>query len=660
MQRDIRETSAYQEAEAFYKAMRRPGTGSISDGLEVHVSPDGRHAVFAGAAMDKLEGVPATRICQIDLASGETRVLTFGPNTDRLPKYSPDGRYIALLSDCHKAGDFQLYLLESVTGLVRPTPPVQGWVEYLQWSPDGARLLLGVAGNGADVAGSQGAITSERRDGTLSWMPAVDTADEAYRWRSVWLYELGSARANQISPADCNVWEAAWCGNQTVVAVASSGPGEGLWYSATLRILDIEMRGSREIYTPKDQIGWPAASPSGGHVVIVEAICSDRYLVAGDVQLIEIASGKTRRLDINDIDVTYTEWRSDRKLLLGGHRAFETVLALYDVFTDTLTEVWSSEEITTGGRYFTASGVNDVGDCVLVGENFLQAPEIGVIRQGDYRSLQSFGSGYADYCQAISGVQRIRWNASDRQEIHGWLLKPEGTGPHPTVMYVHGGPVWHWRPQWLGRASAAVLMLLRRGYAIFYPNPRGSSGRGQRFARQVVGDMGGADTYDYLSGLDHLVVRGISDPKRLGITGVSYGGFMASWLITQDPRFAAAVPVAPITNYVTEHLLSNIPQWPALFLADRYNNPNGKYFERSPIMHAHKARTPTLNICGALDRSAPPEEAVQFHNALLENGIKSVLVTYPEEGHGIRRFPAMIDYAARVVVWFEEHFSEKS
>ena len=107
-------------------------------------------------------------------------------------------------------------------------------------------------------------------------------------------------------------------------------------------------------------------------------------------------------------------------------------------------------------------------------------------------------------------------------------------------------------------------------------------------------------------------------------------------------------------------LISNIPQWPSLFLADSYKNPTGKYFERSPIMHADKVRTPTLNICGALDRSTPPEEAVQFHNALLENAVESALVTYPQEGHGIRQFPAMIDYAARVVVWFEKYLGVES
>src|SRR3984957_7020298 len=101
MQKDIRETTLYREAEALYKTIRQPGTGQISDAADVNVSPDRKHAVFSGALMDRLEGEPLTRVCQVDLLSGSTRVLTLGPNTDRLPKYSPDGRHLSFLSDRH-------------------------------------------------------------------------------------------------------------------------------------------------------------------------------------------------------------------------------------------------------------------------------------------------------------------------------------------------------------------------------------------------------------------------------------------------------------------------------------------------------------------------------------------------------------------------------
>ena len=123
----------------------------ITDAAEV--STNGTHAVFAGAMLDGLQGSPPTRICLTDLASGDTRVLTFGPNIDKLPKYSPDGRRIAFLSDRRKQGDYQLYFLDPDSGAAQAAPVVEGWVEYFHWSPNGKSILLGVAGHGADVAG---------------------------------------------------------------------------------------------------------------------------------------------------------------------------------------------------------------------------------------------------------------------------------------------------------------------------------------------------------------------------------------------------------------------------------------------------------------------------------------------------------------------------
>jgi dipeptidyl aminopeptidase/acylaminoacyl peptidase len=224
-------------------------------------------------------------------------------------------------------------------------------------------------------------------------------------------------------------------------------------------------------------------------------------------------------------------------------------------------------------------------------------------------------------------------------------------------MDMHGGPVWQWRPHWLGR-RLHILMLVKKGYAVFLPNPRGSAGRGQGYSRLVLGDLGGADTYDYLSGIDHLIEQGLADPQRLGVMGHSYGGYMAAWLISQDQRFAAAILSAPMTNYISQHLLSNISHFVTLFLDDHYKNPQGKYLQRSPVTYAHQVTTPTLNICGALDRCTPAAEAIQFHHALLENQVHSVLVNYPQEGHGIRGIPELIDYSARILSWIKQHIPQ--
>src|SRR6185437_7250357 len=512
------------------------------------------------------------------------------------------------------------------------------------------------AGHGADVADVQGAVTSERRDNELPvWLPRVETGAEQSHWRRIWLYELESDSVRPVSSAAGNPWEAAWCGSEAIAAVMSDGPSESSWYRARLRIISLDADRFREVYVPKEQLGWPAASPCGRHVAVVESIASDRCLVAGELRLVDALSGSVLQVDTQGVDITCTEWQSDRHLLLAGHRGFESVIGVFDVEAGRFTVVWRSSDITPCGYFASISGARCPGDCVFVGEGFVRAPEIARICRGEYQRIKSFDLGGAESVQSLSAVEKVTWKAGDGLDLQGLLLRPKHDGARPLVMWIHGGPVSHWRPFWLGRKHVVMLMLLQRGVAIFLPNPRGSTARGQDFIRPVLGDMGGADTRDYLSGLDYLIDNGIGDPARLGVTGISYGGYMSAWLITQDARFAAAVPVSPITNHVTEHLLSNIPDFVALFLADHYRNPQGKYFERSPIMHAHKAKTPTLSICGALDRCTPPEEAAQFHNALLENGVESVLVTYPQEGHGVRKFPALIDYTARVVGWFEEH-----
>ncbi len=153
------------------------------------------------------------------------------------------------------------------------------------------------------------------------------------------------------------------------------------------------------------------------------------------------------------------------------------------------------------------------------------------------KNVRGFGPKDAEATFAALGrAEDYVWTAKDGWEIHGWLLRPVGEGgPRAVIVDVHGGPVWSWRPGCVGR-SALYVTLLRAGYAIFQPNPRGSTGRGQDFARAVAGDMGGADAQDILSGLDRLVADGIVDPKRIGVTGISYGGIMSG--LDHHPGYA--------------------------------------------------------------------------------------------------------------------------
>ena len=659
MRRDLRETDLYREIEARFARMLRPGSGTPSDLSDLSVSPDGARAAGICALVDALEGPVTTRLCLVDLEDGETRVASPGPNSDRLPRWSPDGRQIAYLSDRERAYMFALHLYDPATGEDRATPGLPGWAEYLHWSPDGRSILIGVAGFGADVAGAQGGTPFLGKDAEPlpEWMPDIDVGADETQWRSLWLFDLASESLRRVSPEGVNIWEAVWCGAGRAVAICSNEPGEHSWYAADVRLIDLANATARTLYVPDDQLGCLSSAPSGARVAVVEAVCSDRTIVAGDILIIDTLDGAVERTDAPAADVVQTQWQGDGHVLYCAHRSFETVVGVYDVDAHIAEPVWRDGRKTASGlRYGDVAALGATpGDVLFSREGFFDVPTLVALRGGQEREIGTYTSNEtASVVAGLGSVDAFRWNAPDGLEIHGWLLTPPGNGPFPLIVDIHGGPVWQYRPRYLGKHIQAQT-LLAHGYAVLMPNPRGSSCRGQDYARMVFGDMGGADTFDYLTGIDALVACGVVDPERIGVTGGSYGGFMSSWLITQDSRFAAAVPVAPVTNWVSEHLTCHIPHFCEMFLADRFNNPGGKYHLRSPVMFTDQVRTPTLNICGALDRNTPAGQALEFHHALLLNDVTSALVTYPLEGHGVRGMPTVIDYLTRLVGWFETH-----
>jgi dipeptidyl aminopeptidase/acylaminoacyl peptidase len=385
---------------------------------------------------------------------------------------------------------------------------------------------------------------------------------------------------------------------------------------------------------------------------VVEAVCSDRGLVAGDLLVRSGRGTQFQAVHTGGVDVTYLAWRDEDRLLFSGLRGMDSVYGEYNAASGAVRELWSTDE-GSGGRYPMAAPVGNEGAFALVLQSYKRYPEIAVVRDGTIRTVARLAHEGSDYLCRIGGrLETVRWKAPDGLEIEGLLVLPEGPGPYPLVVLVHGGPILAYLNRW-SMANQWTPILAARGYAVLHPNPRGSSGRGQAFAEMVYGDMGGADATDILSGIDALVSKGLVDAQRVGVGGSSYGGYMAAWLVTQTDRFAAAVPLAPISDWLSMHYTSNISFFDRSFLQDDPTNTAGRYFTRSPITYASKVRTPVLQTAGMLDRCTPPSQAVEFHRALLEHGVTSELAIYPGEGHGVRRFPGIIDQTTRIVGWFE-------
>ena len=650
--RDLRGSDDYARIAQHFERIHAPAFGKVRHATSPAASPDGRSIAFAGEVVTALDAPARSRLC---LADDEgVRELTASSSDERGPQFSPDGATIAFTSDHEVAGVQQLELLDVASGAVRRAPAVDGTIEYLHWSPDGSRILLGVAGLGADLAGGQGSGPIVRHDDEApAWMPHVDAGVARDDWRSIWIHDVAADRTERLAVADLNVWEAAWCGPDAVVAVTSPAPDEAAWYAADLRRIPLATAVPEIVYGADRQLGLPAASPTGRRIAVVRACSSDRWVVAGDVVLVGATPEQSVKVDTLGVDVTQLQWLDESRLAFLGQRGLDTVAGVHDVDTGETTETWCTDA-TCGDRYPVASFLPD-GSAAVVHHSYTTPPELAWVRDGKVDAVADLSHAGTDYLREVGGeIAAVSWTASDGWEIQGLLCTPDGPGPHPLVVFVHGGPVWSYRNRWM-MGYAYTPLLVSRGYAVLHPNPRGSSGRGQEFAEAVFGDMGGADTHDYLSGIDALVRSGVVDPDRVGVTGASYGGYMSSWLITQDQRFAAAVPMAPVTNWCSQHLTSNIPFFDRIFLGDDPYAPGGRYHERSPVMFADRVRTPTLQTTGLDDRCTPPGQATEFHNALLEAGVPSVCVSYPNEGHGIKGLPALLDQCTRVLDWFDRH-----
>ncbi|HEY8018735.1 MAG TPA: S9 family peptidase [Actinomycetota bacterium] len=652
MERDLRGTPLYQEVEAFFRSVLEPGFGTAEPAGDPGPSPDGRWVAFRGERLDRLDGHPEGRICLVGAEGGEVRQLTHGPHDDADPRWSPDGRTLTFRSDRASKGRHQLYALDAdLPGEARPLATLPGTVEWHRWSADGSRILVGIAGGAAEQADALGSGTMGGEDELPGWVPEVESSDDAEaERRSLWLVEPSTGNARQVSRPGTNVWEAEACGPDAVVAVVSEGAGEDAWYRAHVALIDLAGGEERRLLSSDVQLGWVAGDPTGSHVAVIEAVCSDRIVVCGDLRVIDVASGAVRPVTLPDVDASRVRWTSDERALVFGRRGLESVVLELRLPDLAPRELWSGLE-HLGELYDPAGAPFGDGFVGLISSHIRPPSIVAVDGAGSERELAAPRHAGHDVVRGLVARREVlRWRAPDGLEIEGLLTVPPGDGPFPLVLSIHGGPIGA-----VGAAfpGAYTALFLARGFAVLQPNPRGSTGRGQAFANAVVGDMGGADLFDDLAGVDAAVEAGVADPDRLVLIGGSYGGFMAAWIPTQDPRFKASVAISPVTDWWSERFDSSLGSWVGDFLGGEPLAVPADYSARSPVLHADAVTTPVLLTAGRHDRATPVGQAVEFYRALRERGIPTEVVKYPQEGHGVGEFPAMLDLATRTIAWFE-------
>jgi dipeptidyl aminopeptidase/acylaminoacyl peptidase len=609
---------------------------------ELELSPDETRLVFT--VTEPVNGTARQRnLWMLDVASGSVRQLTFSAKSDSSPRWAPDGRTIAFLSD--RDGTAQLYLLPMGGGEAERITNHKDRIESFRWSPDGQRLAFLMPEAKSDAR--------EQRDKDKDDAHVAEKEDRLSR---VWMVELGSRATRPITSAPFRIGQIEFApGGDHLIAAASAKPQEDRFNEAIYRV-DLQDGRFTRIAEPRGPMGPMTISPDGKTIAYLCARVDGPE--AHDLCLQPATAGAARNLTGATIDrpISQPKWIDDQRLVLNVARGFQTSAAI----------------VGSDGRALPLDGVTgnpsayaraSNGTFVYVGETAARAPELWMqTPTAPARALTTFNQQWTT--RVVVAPEFVKYKSADGTEIEAALLLPRGVGAEfappgvdqgrplhlPAVILVHGGPTGRWSDTF----EPWGQLLVARGYAVLYPNVRGSTGYGQRFVEMNRGDWGGGDFADVMAGADWLVARGIADPNRLGIGGWSYGGYMAAWAVTQTTRFKAAVSGAPVIDMASEFGTENGSAYDEWFYGTPYEKLDG-FIKSSPMTFVKNAKTPTLLLQGEDDTTDPIGQSQQFYRGLKRYGVVSDLVLYPREPHGLREEKHLIDRLTRILAWYDTY-----
>ncbi|MGH2449090.1 MAG: prolyl oligopeptidase family serine peptidase, partial [Chloroflexota bacterium] len=579
------------------------------------------------------------------------RRLTFGPRADSEARWSPDGKSIAFVSDRDEAGKPGLFVIDMAGGEARRVPEFDGEVSQPRWSPIGDRICF----LGKDVATPQEKDRTEKRCD-----PVV--AEEEYKYSRLYTVPasggtpalLGLSGKQHVTAYD---W---FPDGKSVVVAATDTPSEndtGYGPTRLIRVtLDTEQP-NVPVKTLETGITSPLISPDGA---LIAFLAKAGRVTSQDAVWVLPSSGGESRCVTPDLrgSADAMAWSSDsQEIRFVGFRGLRGTLQSVQLGNGEIA-ISPSPRFERAGSFeeyisFDRSGNKYAAICSTSGQpanvwsgTFGQEP-------GPVTDLNQPAASLP-----FAGAEEIEWESADGTRIQGLLYRPLGFQlgtKYPLVVEVHGGPAWLWADVFSPSWRQWPQLLAARGFAVLLPNPRGSVGRGHLFTDLEVGDMGGGELNDILSGVDHVVGMGFVDENRLGIGGWSHGGYLSSWAITQTNRFRAAVVGAGVSNLVSDNGLNDIPGFNVDYFDQSPHQNHDLYWKRSPLAHIQNVQTPTLVLHGEKDERVTQSQGQELYRALRDQGVEATFVTYPREKHAIAEREHQLDLAERVIDWFQRH-----
>ena len=612
---------------------------SISD---LQYSPDGGRLAFVVTEPAKGER-RARHIWLYDKRSEAVRQFTYSAKSEYQPRWSPDGKQLAFLSD--RDEQTQVYAMRADGGEASALTKGKRNVGNFAWSPDGKQIAF--------LAPDAKTEAEEKKEKDKDDAHVADKEDKHAR---VWLLMLEGGEAKALTDPKWAISEVVWHPSGASLLLSATDHPESDQNTERIFSFLLPVGGNSErkaadsmtqLLAPRGPFGNIRITTDGLKMAFVG--CREDGPSPHDLMLIQHNSRAAQNLTGASVDrpVFDYRWTKDGGLLAVVEDGFHTKFVAF-------TAEGALKDLPAIADNPGAFGISDSGEVALAAQSATAPPELWMWDQkGAPRQVSHLNDSWKQY--ALSAPEFYKFKSFDGQEIEGALLKPlgyDGKAKLPLVALIHGGPTGAWQDS----IDTWGQLLAARGYAVFYPNIRGSSGYGQKFIELNRGDWGGGDYRDVMAGVDQLIARGVADPEKLAIGGWSYGGYMSEWAITQTTRFKAAVSGAGLSNLMSEYGTEQGPSYDEWFYGVPYEPEKvAGFLNSSPVVNLKNVKTPMLILQGDADPVDPLGQSQELYRGLKRYGVETEMVVYPREPHGFHEEKHLLDRLNRILAWYDRY-----
>ncbi len=633
---------------------------AIKDVGGAELSPDGKWVAYTVSRADRKEDGFDTDIWLAAFDGSRTIRLTNSPADESHPRWSPDGQSIAFLSSRQDENESsQVWLINPNGGEAERVTEIKVGVNALSWSPDGKRLLLAISD--ADTVEEGGTDSTWKKTprpiviNRFSFMS--DYTGFLGRIRQhLYLYDIVSRKLEQLtSDPQFSEEGPAWSPDGKRIAfVSKRGADPDRSDDWNIYIMDAAPGATaRQLTTYTGADNWPdwgsplAWSPDGKQIAYLRG--GDPKLIYYTVQQLAVipadGGSPTVLTPTLDRDANTPVWSADGKQIRfivvdDGTRQIAEVPSTGGAVTRAVSGKRTISALTRGGDHWAV--ISSTPD---------KPAELYAVDGSALRALSHQNDAWLDSVQ-VSPTQEISFKSKDGTEIHGFAItpaSPTGSKPYPAILRIHGGPV----SQHENDFDLDWQIMAARGYVILAANPRGSSGRGEKFATAIFADWGNKDVQDVLGAVDWAVKAGLADSSRLGVGGWSYGSMLTNYTIATTQRFKAATSGAGISDILAGYGTDMYVREYEYELGKPWVNTAAWLKVSFPFLHADRITTPTLFMGGEKDMNVPVRNAMQMYEALSSLGVKTELVVYPGQWHGFGKPSYMNDRMRRYLAWYD-------